>query len=139
MTNLLIQSLLLCAFLIVVVQSAPLTEEVASEAEVLAEREEPMTSNQKEDGVKSPQPDTKPVAPPQPPVQPLVSNSGQVLGATSAANGIGIGNLINFRRFGPWQDIGLDLLGGLVQVTVNRTPGNRNVAVRVGNQEINVG
>lgn len=86
------------------------------------------------DGVNEPLPDTRPV----PPLQ-HVPTGGQKAQAATGDPQIGIGNLVSLKRFGPWQDLGLDVLGGLIQVSVNRAPGNRNVAVRIGNHEINVG
>lgn len=73
------------------------------------------------DGVKEPGPDVSPVA--------VASVDGQTISAG--------GNIVNFKRFG--QDIGINLLDGLITVTVNRGIANRNIAVRLGNQQINVG
>ena len=103
----------------------------------------------------SKRPDIRPPIFPRPPIKehsrrPVTSSSeGQTGGSANGAfitsssspsgQSIGIGNLVSLRRWGPWNDLGLDLLDGLIRVSVNRTPGNRNVAVRVGTHEINVG
>lgn len=97
--------------------------------------EQELQSNQVVDeSVKVSRPDTRPLGPP-----PGQWPQGVPTPQSASGSEIGFGNLVTFRRSGPWQDIGLDVLGGLIQVTVNRAPGNRNVAVRIGNREINVG
>lgn len=44
---------------------------------------------------------------------------------------------MGFLRQGPWRDLGLDVLSGLVRVNVNRDPmARRRVNVEVGGQPI---
>ena len=136
MNHFLHSAIVLVAFT-AIVYSAAVPDHVDTNEQEVEPQPNQLPEQSNEEGTKVPLPDTRPITP----LQPLkpVPHRGPSPAQVSTGPQIGIGNLVNLRRFGPWQDLGLDVLGGLIQVTVNRAPGNRNVAVRIGNHEINVG